>query len=77
MKKVKVPAKVLGELGRTASLLRDLLNDDFANIYVNDEELHAEIKDYIGLISPSQEKIVKSITRQNSLYSKSLRLASN
>ena len=32
MKKVKAPAKVLGELGRTASLLRDLLNDDFANI---------------------------------------------
>ena len=28
MKKVKAPAKVLGELGRTASLLRDLLNDD-------------------------------------------------
>ena len=70
MKKVKVPAKVLGELGRTASLLRDLLNDDFANIYVNDEELHAEIKDYIGRISPSQEKIVKHYKGKIPLFQK-------
>ena len=70
MKKVKAPAKVLGELGRTASLLRDLLNDDFANIYVNDEELHAEIKDYIGLISPSQEKIVKYYKGKIPLFQK-------
>ena len=70
MKKVKAPAKVLGELGRTASLLRDLLNDDFANIYVNDEELHAEIKDYIGRISPSQEKIVKHYKGKIPLFQK-------
>ena len=70
MKKVKAPAKVLGELGRTASLLRDLLNDDFANIYVNDEELHTEIKDYIGRISPSQEKIVKHYKGKIPLFQK-------
>lgn len=70
MKKVKAPAKVLGELGRTASLLRDLLNDDFANIYVSDEELHAEVKDYIGRISPSQEKIVKHYKGKVPLFQK-------
>ena len=70
MKKVKVSTKVLGELGRTASLLRDLLNDDFANIYVNDEELHAKIKDYIGRISPSQEKIVKYYKGKIPLFQK-------
>ncbi|MGC6470632.1 MAG: Rne/Rng family ribonuclease [Flavobacteriales bacterium] len=58
-KKVNPPSKVLGELGRTASLLRDVLNDDFATILVNDEKLHSEIKDYISTISPDQEKIVK------------------
>ena len=70
MKKVNVPAKVLGELGRTASLLRDLLNDDFANIYVNDEELHTKIKDYIGRISSSQEKIVKYYKGKTPLFQK-------
>ncbi len=59
IKKAKPPSKVLGELGRTASLLRDLLNDDFINIYVNNEDLHLEIKDYIGTISAEQEGIVK------------------
>ena len=70
MKKGKSPSKVLGELGRTASLLRDLLNDDFANIYVNDEELHSEIKDYIGTISPAQEKIVKYYKGKIPLFQK-------
>ena len=53
-----VPCKVLGELGRTSSLLRDVLNDDFTSILVNDEKLHNEIKDYISTISPQQSKIV-------------------
>ena len=53
-----VPFKVLGELGRTSSLLRDVLNDDFTSILVNDEKLHNEIKDYISTISPQQSKIV-------------------
>ena len=58
-KKTKsVPCKVLGELGRTSSLLRDVLNDDFTSILVNDEKLHNEIKDYISTISPQQSKIV-------------------
>src|SRR5690606_14680123 len=32
------PQKVLGEISRTESLLRDLLNDNFTNIHVNDTE---------------------------------------
>ena len=43
-KKVSPPYKVLGELGRTASLLRDVLNDDFVNILVNDEKLFSKFK---------------------------------
>ena len=70
MKGVKPPAKVLGELGRTASLLRDLLNEDFANIYVNDKELCSEIRDYIARISPSQEKIVKEYKGKTPLFQK-------
>ena len=59
IKNAKAPAKVHGELGRSTSLLRDLLSDDFVSILVNNEKLHGEIKDYIGTISPEQEKIVQ------------------
>ena len=36
-----------------------MLNDSFSNIYVNDENIYSEIRKYISLISPDQEKIVK------------------
>lgn len=47
------------EYSKTTTILRDLLNDSFSNIYVNDENVYEEIRRYISLISPEQEKIVK------------------
>ena len=47
------------EYSKTTTILRDLLNDSFSNIYVNDENIYSEIRKYISLISPDQEKIVK------------------
>ncbi|MFA5324824.1 MAG: Rne/Rng family ribonuclease [Bacteroidales bacterium] len=47
------------ENSRTTTILRDLLNDSFSNIYVNDESVYNEICEYISMISPDQEKIVK------------------
>ena len=47
------------EYSKTTTILRDLLNDSFSNIYVNDENVFEETKKYISLISPDQEKIVK------------------
>lgn len=72
-KQIKVanaPAKVHGELGRSTSLLRDLLSDDFVSILVNNEKLHSEIKDYIGTISPEQEDIVKLYKGKVPLFQK-------
>ncbi|MCF0164829.1 MAG: Rne/Rng family ribonuclease [Bacteroidales bacterium] len=46
------------ETNRTTTILRDLLNDSFSNIYVNDESVCREVREYIGTISPEQEKIV-------------------
>ena len=40
-------------------MLRDLFNDSFSNVYVNDEKIFEETKSYISQISPEQEKIVK------------------
>jgi ribonuclease G len=55
----KPPQLLFTENSRTTTILRDLLNDSFSNIYVNDEGVYEEVKDYISTISPEQEKIVK------------------
>src|SRR5574344_796382 len=47
------------EYSKTTQVLRDLLNDSFSNVYVNDEKVYEEARKYITLISPEQEKIVK------------------
>ena len=47
------------EYSKTTTILRDLLNDSFTNVYVNDEKIYEETRKYISLISPDQEKIVK------------------
>ena len=47
------------EYSKTTTILRDLLNDSFTNIYVNDPKTYEETRRYISLISPEQEKIVK------------------
>ena len=47
------------EYSKTTTVLRDLLNDSFTNVYVNDPKIYEETRKYISLISPEQEKIVK------------------
>lgn len=51
--------KILGEMGRTSTILRDILNADFTNIHVADSTLYEEIRSYVHEISPEMEKIVK------------------
>ncbi len=53
------PSKVLGELNRASSILRDVFNDTFTGIFVDDEELFHQTKDYIEEIAPSKQNIVK------------------
>jgi len=53
------PSKVLGELNKASSILRDIFNDSFNSIIVDDEELYIQIKDYVQEIAPKKESIVK------------------
>ena len=53
------PSKVLGEVNKTSSMLRDIFNDTFTGIQVDDETLFNETKDYIATIAPSKQNIVK------------------
>jgi ribonuclease G len=53
------PSKVLGELNRATSILRDVFNDSFSGIHIDDEELFYQTKDYLQEIAPSKQSIVK------------------
>ena len=62
------PRRVLGEIDKTSSILRDLLNADFSNIHVNDETLFAEMKEFIAGIAPGREKILKLYDSKISIF---------
>lgn len=59
LKTVNPPAKLLSELDKPASVLRDLLSDSFSRIVVNDKDLFAEFRVYLQNISPDQVKILQ------------------
>lgn len=54
-----LPSKVLGEMNRASSILRDLFNDSFTGIIVDDETLYYQLKEYLQEIAPNKENIVK------------------
>ncbi|HEY4797663.1 MAG TPA: ribonuclease E/G, partial [Bacteroidia bacterium] len=55
-----VPPKImLGEMDRSITILRDMLNPSFSNIFVNNQKLYGDIKSYLHTISPEKEGIVK------------------
>src|ERR1700744_1770091 len=45
------PAKILSEQGKTTSILRDLLNEDFNRIVINDKNIFCETKRYLERIA--------------------------
>ena len=72
-KKLKVAQSretILSEINRSAVIVRDLLNSKFNNIYVNDKDLHLELKEYLSSISPDQEKIVKLYKGKSPIFQK-------
>jgi ribonuclease G len=56
---IKPPGIVLGEINRSSAILRDLLNESFNNIHVNDPTLFEELKDFIKKIAPDKADILK------------------
>jgi len=59
LKGVTPPFLFIGELKRTSTILRDMLNVTFNSIIVNDDIIYRDIKSYISTIAPEKEKIIK------------------
>jgi ribonuclease G len=70
LKGISIPYLFMSELSRTSAILRDILSTSFNNIYVNDETIWREIKDYIGTIAPEKEKIVNLYTGSTPIFEK-------
>jgi len=56
------PFRLLGEVDRTNSILRDFLNASFNAIHVNSERVFDDLKSYIKTISPDKVDILKHYT---------------
>ena len=52
------PKKLLSEIDKTSSLVRDLLNDSFNRVVIDDKEMYSNLKGYVKSIAPEKEKIV-------------------
>lgn len=59
IQRARAPKRALRELNRVSALLRDVLNDSFNSIVIDELDLFNEIKGYMQNIEPEKEKIVK------------------
>ena len=59
VKKSTAPALLLSEQNRANTIIRDSLDSSFSQITVDDETMFNEIRNYIRVIAPEKEKIVK------------------
>ncbi len=50
--------KLLSEVDKTSGLIRDLLNDSFSKIVVNDQQIHDQISTYLHSIAPKSVNIL-------------------
>ncbi|KAF0131529.1 MAG: ribonuclease G [Bacteroidetes bacterium] len=64
----KAPVKIMSELDRTSAILRDLLNESFNSVHVNDSSLFDEIRNFIQTIAPQKVDIVKLYKGKSSIY---------
>ncbi|MEK6477594.1 Rne/Rng family ribonuclease [Catalinimonas sp. 4WD22] len=68
LKTAKPRDKIIGEMSRASSLLRDMLNESFDSIVTDDQEIYEEVKAYIKTIAPAKEKIVKHYNGKTKLF---------
>ena len=68
MTRMSAAGRMVSEQDQTMVMLRDLLNESFNNIHVNDESLYEEIRSYIQTIAPQKTEIVKLYKGKDSIF---------
>ncbi|MCF6350966.1 MAG: ribonuclease E/G [Flavobacteriaceae bacterium] len=65
-----IPVKVLSEMNRGSSILRDIFNDSFTKILSDDKDLVKDLKIYIERIAPKKVSIVKHYNATEPIFEK-------
>lgn len=60
--------KLLGEFNKSTSILRDMLNETFSSIKVDNKETFIEFQSYIEKIYPEKKRILKLYKDKTSLF---------
>ncbi|MCK5370696.1 MAG: ribonuclease E/G, partial [Cyclobacteriaceae bacterium] len=68
LKKATPKDKIIGEMSRVSALLRDVLNESFDNVTVDDKVIYEELKQFTKEIAPGKEKIVKNYTGKSKIF---------
>ena len=68
IRKADYPSRVLNELNRASSILRDIFDDSFTGIHVDDKNLLGEVKDYLDQIAPDKKSIVKLFDSETPIF---------
>ncbi|MCC5928325.1 MAG: Rne/Rng family ribonuclease [Cyclobacteriaceae bacterium] len=68
LRKAKTRDKVIGEVSRVSSLLRDVLNESYDAIVVDDKAIYEEVKTYIRQIAPDKENILKRYNGKTKIF---------
>lgn len=68
MKTTKKYKKVLSELDKSVSMLRDVMNDSFNKITVNDPQVHTNIKHYLNDVAKEKIKILNLYRGKRSIF---------
>lgn len=68
LKSAKPRDVIISEINKTSSILRDVLNESFDKITVDDKEMFDEIQTYIRQIAPEKEDIVKFYSGKVKLF---------
>ena len=68
LRKSEAPARLMSEMSRVNTIIRDSLNDTFSQITVDDETMYNEIKSYVHAIKPDMEHLVKHYKGKVSIF---------
>ena len=68
LKRIAAPQKLVSELSAASSALREVLSDDFNTVYVDNEEVYNEVRNYVKSIAPGRESIVRYYKLQTPIF---------
>lgn len=66
----RLPQLVQEEQSRAISVIRDHLNGNFENIFIDNSDVYEEVKQYIADVAPEKERIVKHYKGPGSVFEK-------